>query len=355
MTNKFLILGASYGSLFATKLAMAKHDVTLCCRSDEADLINKDGTLVRVPLSDGSQAEISSLSLPGRISASTPEAVSLENVDIVVLAMQEPQYAAAEIRELLEKIALNRLPCISLMNMPPLTFLRRIPNVKADGLRDCYSDASVWDVFDPALFTLCSPDPQAYRPADEGLNVLQVTLPTNFKVAAFGNALYDALLHEIQSDIEAVRYETDEGSKAVPVKMKVHESVFVPMAKWAMLLTGNYRCIQRDGMRSIAEAVHANLEDSRSVYEWVQSVCIELGAASADLVPFSKYAKAAEGLRSPSSAARALFSGARQIERVDMLVQRIGARLGHHHPLVEQSVRLVDERLTLNRREHSKV
>jgi hypothetical protein len=46
-------------------------------------------------------------------------------------------------------------------------------------------------------------------------------------------------------------------------------------------------------------------------------VCIELGAAPADLVPFEKYAAAASGLTKPSSAARALFAGAPNIERVD--------------------------------------
>jgi hypothetical protein len=43
----------------------------------------------------------------------------------------------------------------------------------------------------------------------------------------------------------------------------------------------------------------------------------------ADLVPFEKYAKAAEGLANPSSVARALFGGAEYIERIDCLVRRI--------------------------------
>ena len=37
----------------------------------------------------------------------------------------------------------------------------------------------------PGWLTLCSPDPQAIRPPGEKINVLQVTLPTNFKVARF--------------------------------------------------------------------------------------------------------------------------------------------------------------------------
>ena len=40
------------------------------------------------------------------------------------------------------------------------------------------------------------------------------------------------------------------------MKLKVYDSVFVPLAKWAMLLAGNYRCITMDGMRTAQEAVH---------------------------------------------------------------------------------------------------
>jgi hypothetical protein len=67
------------------------------------------------------------------------------------------------------------------------------------------------------------------------------------------------------------------------VKLKVYASLFVPTGKWAMLLTGNYRCVQKDWARSIHEAVHSDIEKSRAVYGWVQEVCVRLGAAPADL------------------------------------------------------------------------
>ena len=38
MARNILILGASYGSLLATKLLMAGHNVTLVCRTKTADL-----------------------------------------------------------------------------------------------------------------------------------------------------------------------------------------------------------------------------------------------------------------------------------------------------------------------------
>ena len=74
-----------------------------------------------------------------------------------------------------------------------------------------------------------------------------------------------------------------------------------------------------------------------------------LGAAEADLVPFEKYAAAAEGLTSPSSAARALYGGAQNIERVDRLVQIIAGQRGFRSEAVDEIVARVDARLALNR------
>jgi hypothetical protein len=158
------------------------------------------------------------------------------------------------------------------------------------------------------------------------------------------------MLREMQRSIEAVRWDVGGEKVELPVKLKVHDSVFVPLAKWAMLLTGNYRCVTKDGARSIKEAVHTNVEESRSVYDWVRELCVKLGADPADLVPFEKYAAAAQGLARPSSAARALFAGAPNIERVDRLVQSIAAQKGLRHPVVDATVALVDARLAENRK-----
>jgi hypothetical protein len=134
------------------------------------------------------------------------------------------------------------------------------------------------------------------------------------------------------------------------VKLKVSDSVFVPLAKWAMLLAGNYRCITPDGMRTAQEAVHTDIEQSRSVYNFVVDVCLELGAARGDLVPFEKYADAAQWLTRPASAARALNNGVPYIERADKLVQLIARQKGMSHPVVDEIVALVDSRLEANRR-----
>lgn len=350
-TYNILIMGASYGSLLATKLLFGGHSIKLVCLPAEAELINREGTRVRLPVKGSKDlVEIDSRKLPGKLSADTPAAIKPTDYDLVALAMQEPQYRSAGVRELLDAVAKSKVPCMSIMNMPPLPYLKRIPGLAVDKLRDAYTDATVWDSFDPAFMTLCSPDPQAFRPPEEPVNVLQVTLPTNFKVARFEDEKNTAMLRQMQADIEAVRYGPPGQEVDLPVKLKVHDSVFVPLAKWAMLLTGNYRCVTKDGARSIKEAVHTDIEASRAVYNWVVDLCVKLGASRDDLVPFEKYANAAQGLVRPSSAARALFAGAPNIERVDRLVQGIAAGQGLRNPVVDETVALVDAKLAENRK-----
>jgi hypothetical protein len=354
MTARILILGASYGSLIATKLLMAGHRATLVCTRETAALINREGTVVRFPIK-GWQGllQVPSAALPGTLDACTPEAADPAQYDMVVLGMQEAQYGERSVRELMGRVARAKKPCLAIMNMPPLPYLRRIPALAAvdmyGELSHCYADPTVWDGFEPGLVSLASPDPQAFRPQGEAKNVLQVGLPTNFKAARFEADEHTALLRRLEADIEKARF-AGKSDLELPVKLKVHDSLFVPLAKWPMLIAGNYRCIRPGEMIAIREAVHGNVDRSREIYNWVANLCMGLGAHAADLVPFEKYAKAAEGLAKPSSAARALFGGARHIERVDSLVHSIAGRLGAKSAPLREIVRLVDDRLAQNRR-----
>ena len=347
-----LIMGASYGSLLAIKLLLAGHSVKLVCLPDEADLFNKDGARVRMPIRGRDElVEIDSRNLPGTLSAAGPNDVDPADYDLIALAMQEPQFRAPGVRELLDKVAKSKKPCMSIMNMPPLPYLKRIPDLNTDELTKCYTDHTVWDNFEPGLLTLCSPDPQAFRPPEEPTNVLQVALPTNFKAARFDSDEHTAILRQMQADIEAIRFDPGDGGGEIelPVKLKVHDSIFVPLAKWCMLVAGNYRCVQKDDMRSIKDSVHSDIDKSRSVYEWVAKLCRDLGADAADQVPFEKYANAANSLVNPSSAARALAAGVPNIERVDCLVKTISAQQGKQLDVVDEIVALVDGWLEKNR------
>jgi hypothetical protein len=344
-TYKILLMGASYGSLLASKILFGGHKLHLVCLPAEADLINSEGFRVRLPVRGRKDpVELDSRKLPGKVTAGPAAGVNPKDYDLVGLAMQEPQYRSPGVRELLDAVGKSRVPCMSIMNMPPLPYVKRIPGLDYEALKPAYTDPSVWDSFDPATITLNSPDPQAIRPPDEKVNVLMVTLPTNFKVARFEDEKSTAILRQLQNEIEAIR---------LPVKLKVYDSIFVPLAKWAMLLAGNYRCVTKDGMRTAQEAVHSDIATSRSVYNFVFDLCVKLGAKPEDLVPFEKYAAAAQSLTRPASAARALQNGAPFIERADKLVQLIARQKGLSHPAIDAQVALVDARLDANRKKQA--
>jgi hypothetical protein len=351
-TYKILLLGASYGSLLASKLLFGGHSIHLVCLPAEANLINAEGFKVRLPIRGRAEPVLlESRKLFGKVTAGGSAGINPGDYDLVGLCMQEPQYRSPGVRELLDAIGKSRVRCMSIMNMPPLPYMKRIPGLDPAALDAAYTDPRVWDSVDPKKITLNSPDPQAIRPPDGKANELLVTLPTNFKCARFEDDNDTAIVRHLEQDVEAARFDTPEGKIELSVKLKVYESIFVPLAKWSMLLAGNYRCITKGGMRTAKEAVHTNIEESRSVYNFVFDLCIKLGANPVDLVPFEKYAAAALSLSRPASAARALFNGAPNIERCDKLVQLIAKQKGLSHPVIDANVALVDELIEKNRKE----
>jgi hypothetical protein len=346
-----LILGAAYGSLLAAKLLQAGHRITMVARPAEVDQIQRAGLEVKIPLRSGRSHILRSLEAPGHLQTVTPDVAPVSGIDMVILAMAEPQFGAPEIVHLMGRIGEARIPCLSIMNIPPPPFLRRILGPSAQSFLDAYHSPQAWDALEDGLVTLCSPDPQATRPASACANVLQVTLPTNFKAAPFADARHTATLRALATSIDdhSWTHLDDEQRERVPVRLVPHTSMYVPLAKWPMLMTGNYRCVTDGGIRSIAEAVHADVEASRKIYRWVEDVCLNMGATRADLVPFEKYAVAASGLERPSAAARALESGGTQIERADRLIQKIALTQGRSFGAVDEIVSQVDQWITRNR------
>src|SRR5476649_620629 len=230
MPYNILILGAAYGSLLASKMLFGGHKIHHVCLPAEADLINAEGFRVRLPVKGRKDPiELDSRKLPGKVTAGGAANVNPKDYDLVGLAMQEPQYRSPGVRELLDLVATSKVPCMSIMNMPPLPYVKRIPGLNYDALKPAYTDPTVWDNFEPGLLTLCSPDPQAIRPPDGKANELLVTLPTNFKVAKFNNDMHTAILRKLQADIDAARFDTPEGKIELPVKLRVYDSLFVPL------------------------------------------------------------------------------------------------------------------------------
>src|SRR5438046_9919530 len=106
MKYSVLILGASYGSLFSTKLLMAGHGVSLVCTKPTAELINREGTVVRFPIKGReSMLDLASKRLPGSLSAITPDESDPGQSDLAVPGMQEPQYRSPGVRALMGRVA----------------------------------------------------------------------------------------------------------------------------------------------------------------------------------------------------------------------------------------------------------
>jgi hypothetical protein len=144
------MMGAAYGSLLASKLLFGGHSIHHVCLPAEADLINSEGFRVRLPVRGRKDpVELDSQKLPGKVSASGAAGVNPKDYDLIGLAMQEPQYRSPGVRELLDAVARSRVPCMSIMNMPPLPYVKRIPGLNYDELKAAYTDPSVWDNFDP--------------------------------------------------------------------------------------------------------------------------------------------------------------------------------------------------------------
>lgn len=348
--SRILIVGASYGSLMAAKAAMAGVAVTLVGHQSEVDAINSKGVHVKIHGRRlGTVFDLHSKLMLGSIAGCIPRDAEPSCYDLVIFAMQEPQYVQPDVRGLMMKASAAGKPCLSIMNMPPPPFLRRFPDFDNIDLNGCYSDLSVWDGFEPQLFTHTSPDPQAYRPPGSSENFLRVGLPANFRTAQFDDVPSNTKLCEFASSINDARWSQGGRLSSVPVRLKVSRSPYVPFSKWSMLLAGNYRCIQAGGPRSIKNAVHDDLAATRRVYDWVNNIIMAFGAEPSDTIPFEQYAKAAFSLVNPSSAARALFNGATAIERVDRLVQTLARHQGFDTSPIDAIVAMVDDRLKVNR------
>src|SRR5262249_31533509 len=150
-TYKILIMGASYGSLLASKILFGGHKLHLVCLPAEADLINSEGFRVRLPVRGRKDPiELDSRKLPGKVPAGPATGVNPKDYVLIGFALQEPKSRSPGVRELLDAVGKSRVPCMSIMTMPPLPYFKRTPGLVYEALKPAYTDPSVWDSFDPA-------------------------------------------------------------------------------------------------------------------------------------------------------------------------------------------------------------
>jgi len=309
-----LVIGASYGLLPAAKIAAVGFRVTVVGVADEVGQITRDGVEIRF----GAGRTLTPPMGANGLSASTPNAVTPEAHDLVILAVQEPQ--AGALAPLLDHLSATH-PIVSIMNMPPPPFLERDPALQTLLRPDAYCSMGVWSSMQGCRMTMAAPDPQAYRPDPDRPGVLRVTLASNFKFAPFEAASDQALLGQVARAASRVRAPWGK----VPVNLITRKSLYTPLSKWPMLVTGNCRSVGPDRATplSIHQAVNDNSGQSQVLYDGINAALRDLGAPSEALVPFARYAAAAQQLVRPSSLAMALARGATEVERIDLLVSRL--------------------------------
>jgi len=342
-----LVFGASYGVVVATKLMLAGYDVTCVCKSGEATLINNNGFFIEIPGYLNKKLNISSQKLPGKILATTPENVNLDNTSLVFLAMQEAQYSDLSIKNLMINIAKKKIPSISIMNIPPSNYLKNFNLSNLNKIKALYKNYETWEKFDLNFLTHSSADPQVYKPDLKKTNYINVRLASNFKISNFKDSSSSNLLKKISANIKSSRLKIENTQIRIPINLNIYNSVYVPISKWPMLIAGNYRCIESSGLISIKEALFKNIEESRLIYNDVIKLCILIGAEEKNLINFETYLKAAKNLTAPSSVARAVHSGNQDFERVDKLILFIAEDKGMEIHKLKEIVKNFDQKSKL--------
>ena len=166
-TYNILLMGASYGSLPGVEAFVRRpfNPSGLPARRGRSDKCRRlQGSAAGARPQGAGTTGIAKAARQGDAGPAT--GVDPKQYDLVGLCMQEPQYRSPGVRELLDAVAKSRVPCMSIMNMPPLPYVKRIPGLDYKALEPAYTDPRVWDCFDPKTITLNSPDPQAIRPPD---------------------------------------------------------------------------------------------------------------------------------------------------------------------------------------------
>ena len=349
-----LVLGASYGLILGLKASFCGHKVTFVCRPREIDLINLGRAAVQIPSKKSAQViELRADASPERPRAVEPEIVDPDNYDFCILAMQEPQYSSPELIELIAKISDANLPILSVMNMPLPPLFRGPLQIELSEISEVWHNADMWSGVDSARFSAASPDPQAMTVGATQDLLVKVNHATNIKAAPFANKAAQQMLQQLATSIDELEVSFNGKQHEIGVRLIAHPHPLVSMAKWPMLITGNFRCWSSNGIVSIADAVHADPQSSAEIYEWISMVCQKLCAANdfhdVPLVPFERYAEAAHFLTLPSSLARGLSNGVPRVERVDKLIRKLALSFDMQNTALDTIVSEVDSALAENK------
>ena len=347
---RVLMLGASYGSLLASKLLLAGHTVHLVCLPAEAELIGQEGFRVRFPVRGRERSSRRRLAAAAgqavRRRSAARESVGLRSRRTCDAGAAVPLSGRARASRR-RRARANSLPvdhehaAAAVLEPSSAGDRERPPGLLYRSFRMGQLRSRARDAVQPRPAGVSTAGREGERAAGGPADQFQGRA-LRFRLA-HGDAAQVAGRHRRR----AVRHRSGRHRAAG----QAQGSRFgLRAARQVVHAADRQLPLHSRGLgRSIRDAVHGDLERSRSIYEWVAALCVAMGAAKDDLVPFEKYAHAASSLSRPSSVARAVANGATDVERVDRLVQSVAARKGMRSDAIDEIVALVDRRLDANR------
>ena len=160
-------------------------------------------------------------------------------------ACRRPNYGAPDVRELMGRVARARKPCLAIMNMPPLPFLKRIPGLSTAHLWSLLRGSCVVGGLRTRADDAREPGSPGVSPAGSAEERPAGGTADQFQGGALRSRGTDRAAARASKPTSRRRgSHCGDGALEIPVKLKVHDSIFVPLAKWPMLIAGNYRCIR---------------------------------------------------------------------------------------------------------------
>lgn len=334
--NKVLILGGNYGLLFAAFLHHRHIDFDILVSEPEAIVFNSSGFTVT------SRDQLPQKVRPCGSWEAITDIVAQDEYDLAVFAMPESAFSSPNIVTICHVLLKNRTPILNLMNIPLPNFVSHTLGVvtSADRLAESYKGFSLLSLVPSSSTINSSPEPQIFK--GDRLNVINLRLGGTFRCSNFREIVNPSLRERL---IAPAKHRESLG-----ISLKEYQNPWVSVSKWPMLMTGNYRCLQRGQLFSIADAVKRDLKKSKALYNEVSANMAKLGAPRSALIPFHMYLNASSQLDAPSSVARALHNGSPAVERVDRLLLDIFSSHKLSVDLLSEVVSAVEQNMQLVQR-----
>jgi len=311
--SKIIFFGASYSLIFATKYAQSDIKVDIVCSKSEKEKINK----LKIEYSLNDKVSLRTIEIKNlkKINFITEANELSKSYLIAYLGMPAHAYDEYNVKEILKILIEKKIPMISLMNLPPYRYLEKINFFKDKKIKETYNKNFLINI-PSEILTHASTEPQIKRKN----NIVSLKHTGTLRLSKFNSKKNNLALNK------AVALFNSNIESSIPLKIKVYDSLFVPLNKLPMLMTGNYRCFDGKKYYSIKKVLNENIILSKKIYDLVVNCLVLAGAEKKNFFSFYTYLKSSKTLNQISSIAMNIRRK-KNIERADILVQQILLKL----------------------------